>query len=69
MVASFETAPKPHIRRQLRTLYSGTLECHMSDAQRFEADRWIDAHYLFALDGIGGDLEAPTFDWLLEKAE
>lgn len=69
MVASFETAPKPHMRRQLRTLISGALERNMSDTQRFEADRWINAHYLFALDGIGDDTEVPTFDWLLEKAE
>jgi twinkle protein len=69
MVASFETAPKPHMRRQLRTLHSGLLECHMSEAQIAAADRWIDDHYLFVLDGIDGDDERPTFGWLLEKAE
>ena len=46
--ASFETRPKPHIRRQLRTLISGKLEYDMDDfPEKASADRWIDDRYLF----------------------
>jgi twinkle protein len=32
-VASFETRPKPHLRRQLRTLYAGGLEMNLTDRE------------------------------------
>jgi hypothetical protein len=39
--ASFETRPKPHVRRQLRTLIMGKLERDMPDEERAAADAWI----------------------------
>jgi twinkle protein len=65
IVASFENRPKPHMRRQLRTLYSGKLEKDMSAADVAAADRWIDERYLF---GVHPD-QRPTLDWFLETAE
>ena len=64
-VASFETRAKPHIRRQLRSLYTGKLEIHMSTEEDNEADQWIDDHYLF----IVHETDSPTLEWLLETAE
>jgi len=64
-VASFESAAKPHIRRQLRTLKSGLLERDMDDAQRKAADAWIDAHYRFLVHPE----RMPTLQWFLERAE
>ena len=63
--ASFETRPKPHIRRQLRTLISGKLEYDMDDFEKASADRWIDDRYLFLVHPE----QRPTLDWLLEMAE
>jgi len=65
MLAPFETRPKPHLVRQLRTLHSGLLVRNMSQAQIAAADRWIYEHYRFALNGD----EQPTLEWFLEKAE
>lgn len=64
-IASFETKAKPHIRRQLRTLYSGTLERDMGPAARDDADNWINDHYLF----IVHPEECPSIEWLLDMAE
>lgn len=64
-VASFETRAKPHIRRQLRTLYSGKLERDMTWDEEKDADQWIDDHYLFVVHPE----ETPSLEWLLDKAE
>lgn len=64
-VASFETRPKPHVRRQLRTLLTGTLEKDMSEAEIARADAWINERYLFAVHPD----QRPTLDWFLDVAE
>lgn len=64
-VASFETRPKPHLRRQLRTLLTGRLEIESNDSELAQADDWIEQHYLFLVH----DEQRPTLEWLLECAE
>jgi twinkle protein len=63
--ASFETRPKPHLRRQLRTLISGTKEFAMTDEEKARADRWINDRYFFFVHPDS----RPTLDWFLEMAE
>ncbi len=63
--ASFETRPKPHIRRQLRTLLSGKLEFSMTDDERADADRWINDRYFFLVHPDS----RPTLEWFLDMAE
>lgn len=63
--ASFETRPKPHVRRQLRTLLIGKLERDMDDDERIKADRWIDDRYLFLVHPE----QRPTLEWFLDMAE
>lgn len=64
-IASFETRPKPHLRRQLRTLYCGKMEKHCSPKEIAEADRRINDHYLF----IAHPEQQPTLEWFLDVAE
>lgn len=64
-VASFETRPKPHMRRQLRTFITDKLEREMSDAELRQADSWIEDHYLF----LEHHEQRPTLEWLLDCAE
>ncbi len=64
-IASFETRPRPHIRRQIRTLLTGKLEIEMTEAEMAQADQWIDDHYLFLVHND----QRPTLDWFLECAE
>lgn len=64
-VASFETRPKPHLRRQLRTLLSGKLEKHMDEAEKAKADKWINERYLFVVHPE----QRPTLEWFLDMAE
>ena len=64
-VASFETRPKPHMRRTLRTLHSGVLEYQMDDQQRRAADDWIGEHYLF----LQHPDQRPSLEWFLDTAE
>ncbi len=64
-IASFETRPKPHIRRQLRTLLTGRLEFEMTEAEQAQADAWIEDHYLFLMHPE----HRPTLDWFLDCAE
>lgn len=64
-IASFETGPVPHLRRQLRTLLTGHLETDLSEAERSQADAWINERYLFLLHPE----QRPTLEWFLECAE
>jgi twinkle protein len=64
-VASFETRPKPHMRRQLRTLLIGELEKNMSERDIARADEWINDRYIFAVHPE----QRPTLDWFLDIAE
>lgn len=63
--ASFETRPKPHVRRQLRTLITGGLERDLSEDDKARADRWINDRYLFLVHPD----QRPTLDWFLDMAE
>ncbi len=64
-VASFETRPKPHLRRWLRTFYCGGLEKNLAEAEIIAADAWIDEHYLF----VAHPEQKPTLEWFLSMAE
>lgn len=64
-VASFETRPKPHMRRQLRSLLGGQLETVMDDEERAKHDRWIDDRYFFLVHPE----RRPTLEWFLEMGE
>lgn len=63
--ASFETRPKPHVRRQLRSLFIGKLERDMSESECARADKWIDDRYLFLVHPD----QRPTLEWFLDMAE
>lgn len=63
--ASFETRPKPHVRRQLRTLIMGKLERDLPDEDRAAADRWINDRYLFLVHPE----QRPNLEWFLDMAE
>lgn len=64
-IASFETRPKPHIRRQLRSLYLGKLERFADENEIAKADAWINDRYLFVLHPE----QRPTLEWFLDVAE
>lgn len=64
-VASFETRPKPHLIRQLRTLHARKLESVMTRDEIIEADQWIEEHYLFLVHPE----RRPSLPWLLKQAE
>src|SRR5678809_55787 len=64
-VASFETRPKQHFRRMLRSLQAGTPERDMTAEQIAAADGWINDHYRWILHPE----EKPTLDWFLDMAE
>ncbi len=64
-IASFETRAKPHLRRQLRSLYIGKLEREMSEQETRKADAWINEHYLFLVHPD----QRPTLEWFLDTAE
>lgn len=63
--ASFETRPKPHVRRQLRSLFNGALEKDLSFGETAAADAWIEDHYRFMVHPE----QRPTLEWFLEMAE
>jgi twinkle protein len=65
VVASFETRPKPHYRRNLRTFFSGKLEKEMTDEETRKADAWINERYLFAVHPE----HRPALSWFLDLAE
>jgi twinkle protein len=64
-VASFETRAKPHLRRQLRTLFCGGLEKNLTAQEIAEADGWINDRYFF----IEHPEQRPTLEWFLDMAE
>jgi twinkle protein len=64
-IASFETRPKPHLRRQLRTLATKTLEKDLSQEDKAKADKWINERYLFLVHPE----QRPTLEWFLDMAE
>ncbi|WP_175492668.1 toprim domain-containing protein [Methylocapsa palsarum] len=64
-VASFETRPKPHLRRQLRTLHAGGLEKDLTEREIAAADAWINDRYLFVVHPE----QKPTLEWFLDMAE
>jgi twinkle protein len=63
-VASFETRPKPHLQRQLRTLYGRRLARHLDEDERRAADAWIDEHYRWLLHPE----RRPNLKWILDAA-
>jgi twinkle protein len=63
--ASFETRPKPHIRRQLRSLYWREKEKNLTADQIKKADDWISEHYFFAVHPE----QRQSLEWFLDIAE
>lgn len=64
-IASFETRPKPHLRRQLRSLFIRKLEQNLTEEEISRADRWINDFYLFVVHPE----QRPTLNWFLDMAE
>lgn len=64
-IASFETGPKPHLRRQIRTLLTGVKERLLTDSEKADADRWINDWYVFVVHPE----QRPSLGWFLEMAE
>lgn len=64
-VASFETRPAPHLRRQIRTLLTGKLEVELSEGEKTQADAWMNDHYRF----LHHPEQRPTLEWILDCAE
>ncbi len=64
-MASFETRAKPHVRRQIRTLFTGKLERELSTEERQKADHWINDRYFFLIHPD----QRPTLEWFLDMAE
>ncbi len=63
--ASFETRPKPHMRRQIRSLFNRAAEYMLTQQEITAADQFIDDHYLF----VNHPEQRPTLDWFLDMAE
>lgn len=64
-VAAFETRPKPHLRRKLRTYLTGKLEKDLQQDEAARADKWINDRYLF----MAHPEHRPTLEWFLDMAE
>lgn len=64
-IASFETRPKPHLRRELRTLIIGKLERHCTEEELRRADAWINDWYVFLVHPE----QRPSLEWFLDMAE
>ncbi len=64
-VATFETRPKPHYIRNLRTFYSGRLEKEMDYGDIKTADEWINNYYNFVIHPE----QKPNLVWFLDVAE
>ncbi len=63
--ASFETRPKPHMRRQIRSLFNRHPEYMLSPEEIAAADEFIDHHYRF----VHHPEQRPNLDWFLDMAE
>lgn len=64
--ASFETRPKPYMRRQIRTLFNGGVpEFKLTESEIRKADEWMEDRYFF----IHHPEQRPTLEWLLDQAE
>src|SRR5262245_9020135 len=63
-LCSMEQPIKPDLRRMFRSYRAECLEKHMSEAQRQDADEWIDRNFIFLQ---GDDNEAMTLPWILER--
>lgn len=64
--ASFEQDPQRDHRRAFRSWYHEDWERSLSEAQRAEADAWIDQHHRFL---VPNDDEDATLDWVLDRME
>ena len=60
---SMETREKPFVRRNLRSAYWSKREVDMSEAEKKEADDWIEEYFLF----IHHPSNSPTFPWVTDK--
>jgi twinkle protein len=63
--ASFETRPKPHMRRQIRTLFNKMPEYQQTQEELRAADSWAERHYLFMVHPE----QRPSLNWFLDQAE
>lgn len=63
-VASFETRPKPHHRRNVRQFMYGRREHELTEQQRLHADRWIEDNLLWMVHPN----QRPSLNWLLDMA-
>ena len=61
-IMSMETREKPFVRRNLRSAYWGKLELEMTDAEKDEADAWIEEHFLF----IHHPRNSPEWAWIAD---
>ncbi len=64
-MASFETTPKPHQRRNFRQFMFGRPERELTEAERAHADQWNAEHFLWLVHPKG----RPTLAWVLDRAE
>ena len=64
-LASFETRPRPHHRRNVRRFMYGKLERDLTDDEMRHADQWIDEHMLWLVHPA----RRPSFRWWLDTAE
>ncbi len=66
-VASFEIPIKPQLRDKLRGVRLRMNPWQATDAERGQADRWIEAHWTF-ITSLPTDDDEMNLDWLMEKA-
>lgn len=64
-VATFETRPKPHQRKNLRQFMHGKPQAELTDEEVSTADRWIDEHIFWMVHPN----RKPSLKWLLDTAE
>ena len=64
-IASFETRPKPHHRKNVRQFFWGVPQDKLTDDQIRQADAWIEKHILW----IAHPNKRPTLEWALDTAE
>lgn len=65
-LASFETGPKPYLRRKFRSLFNhGKREFEMTPEELGKADQFIHNHYRF----VQHPDHTPELEWLLDMAE